>query len=67
MNCAGKPIDILRNINELAGFDPDEEIDLYEVCFFMLFYSSGNSVFHRSLYGNEFISFVKFIIVKCVF
>ncbi|XP_017258034.1 ubiquitin C-terminal hydrolase 13 isoform X2 [Daucus carota subsp. sativus] len=30
VNCAGKPIDILRNINELAGFDPDEEIDLYE-------------------------------------
>lgn len=28
----GKPVDILKKLNELAGFDPDEEIELYEVC-----------------------------------
>ncbi|KAK1402025.1 hypothetical protein POM88_001630 [Heracleum sosnowskyi] len=30
VNCTGKPIEIVRNLNELAGFDPDEEIELYE-------------------------------------
>ncbi|XP_074327525.1 uncharacterized protein LOC141665441 isoform X1 [Apium graveolens] len=30
VNCTGKPIEIVRNINELAGFDPDEQIELYE-------------------------------------
>lgn len=28
----GKPVDILKKLNELAGFDSDEEIELYEVC-----------------------------------
>ncbi|KAI7992799.1 Ubiquitin carboxyl-terminal hydrolase 12 [Camellia lanceoleosa] len=27
---SGKPIDILTKINEMAGFAPDEEIDIYE-------------------------------------
>lgn len=27
----GKPVEILAKLNEMAGFDPDEEIDLYEV------------------------------------
>lgn len=31
----GKPVDILKRLNELAGFDSDEEIELYEVCFFI--------------------------------
>ncbi|KAJ4720519.1 Ubiquitin carboxyl-terminal hydrolase 12 [Melia azedarach] len=26
----GKPVEILAKLNEMAGFDPDEEIDLYE-------------------------------------
>ncbi|GKV35061.1 hypothetical protein SLEP1_g43379 [Rubroshorea leprosula] len=26
----GKPIEILSRLNEMAGYDPDEEIDLYE-------------------------------------
>jgi hypothetical protein len=26
-----KPVDILKKLNEMAGFDPDEEIDLFEV------------------------------------
>ncbi|KAL8095028.1 hypothetical protein AgCh_036497 [Apium graveolens] len=30
VNCTGTPTDFIRNMNELAGFDPDEEIDLYE-------------------------------------
>ena len=28
----GKPTEILTNLNEMAGYAPDEEIDLYEVC-----------------------------------
>lgn len=27
---SGKPIDIIKNLNEMAGFAPDEEIELYE-------------------------------------
>ncbi|XP_074327537.1 ubiquitin C-terminal hydrolase 13-like isoform X3 [Apium graveolens] len=34
VNCTGKPIEIVRNINELAGFDPDEQIELYEEVYF---------------------------------
>jgi ubiquitin carboxyl-terminal hydrolase 7 len=26
----GKPSDILRKLNEMAGFTPEEEIELYE-------------------------------------
>jgi ubiquitin carboxyl-terminal hydrolase 7 len=26
----GKPSDILRKLNEMAGFAPEEEIELYE-------------------------------------
>jgi ubiquitin carboxyl-terminal hydrolase 7 len=26
-----KPVDILMKLNEMAGFAPDEEIDLFEV------------------------------------
>jgi hypothetical protein len=28
----GKPAEILSKLNELAGYAPDVEIDLYEVC-----------------------------------
>ncbi|RHN57691.1 putative ubiquitinyl hydrolase 1 [Medicago truncatula] len=30
VNCTGKPSEILTSLNNLAGFDPDEEIELYE-------------------------------------
>ena len=33
MKSSGKPIEILTKLNEMAGFDPDEELDLFEVCF----------------------------------
>ena len=33
MKSSAKPADILSKLNEMAGFAPDEEIDLYEVCF----------------------------------
>ena len=29
---SGKPIEILEKLNQMAGFAPDEEIELYEVC-----------------------------------
>ena len=29
----GKPIEILTKLNQMAGFDADEEIELFEVCF----------------------------------
>lgn len=32
MKSTGKPAEILSKLNELAGYAPDEEIDLYEVC-----------------------------------
>ncbi|XVF23350.1 hypothetical protein REPUB_Repub13aG0030900 [Reevesia pubescens] len=30
---SGKPIEILSKLNKMVGYAPDEEIDLYEVCF----------------------------------
>lgn len=27
----GKPVEVLTKLNELAGFSPDEEIELFEV------------------------------------
>lgn len=32
MKSSGKPIEILTKLNELAGFAPDQEIELFEVC-----------------------------------
>lgn len=31
MKATGKPIEILAKLNEMAGFAPDEEIELFEV------------------------------------
>lgn len=33
---SGKPLEILPKLNELAGFSPDEEIELFEVIFFLI-------------------------------
>jgi len=38
VNCTDKPSEILTSLNKLAGYDPDEEIELYEVCLFCLIY-----------------------------
>jgi hypothetical protein len=38
VNCTGKPLEILTKLKKLAGYDPDEEIELYEVGFCLLFY-----------------------------
>ena len=37
MKSSGKPIEILTKLNEMAGFAPDEEIELYEVLFLSSF------------------------------
>lgn len=34
----GKPSEILTRLNEMAGYDPDEEIGLYEVGLYYLVY-----------------------------
>lgn len=34
----GKPLEILKKLNEMAGFDANEEIELYEVLFMMPVY-----------------------------
>ena len=31
---SSKPMDITGKLNEMAGFAPDEEIELFEVCCF---------------------------------
>lgn len=31
MKANGKPVEILTKLNELAGFSPDEEVELFEV------------------------------------
>ena len=31
MKCTGKPLEILARLNEMAGYDPEEDIALYEV------------------------------------
>ena len=31
MKGSGKPLEILTKLNEMAGFAPDQEIELYEV------------------------------------
>lgn len=33
MKALGKPTEILSKLTEMAGFPPNEEIELYEVCF----------------------------------
>ena len=33
MKNTGKPLEIITKLNEMAGYTPDEEIQLYEVCF----------------------------------
>jgi len=38
VNCTDKPSEILTSLNKLAGYDPDEEIELYEVGLFCLIY-----------------------------
>lgn len=35
VKAAGKPREILERLNEMAGFSPNQEIDLYEVGFFL--------------------------------
>jgi hypothetical protein len=37
---AGKAVEVLTKLNEMAGYAPDEDIELYEVCSlsFLLFY-----------------------------
>jgi len=40
VNCNGKPSEILTKLNKLAGYGPDEEIELYEVGLGFLIYSS---------------------------
>ena len=32
MKSTGKPVEILSKLNEMVGYAPDEEIELYEVC-----------------------------------
>lgn len=32
----GKPTEILTKLNEMAGFPPNEEIELYEVCYLLI-------------------------------
>jgi hypothetical protein len=31
VKCTGKPSEILARLNEMAGYDPEEDIVLYEV------------------------------------
>jgi len=31
VKCTGKPLEILTRLNEMAGYDPEEDIALYEV------------------------------------
>lgn len=37
MKGTGKPIEILEKLNQMAGFAPDEEIELYEAGFVSTF------------------------------
>ena len=32
MKSTTKPVEILDKLNKMAGFDPDQEIELFEVC-----------------------------------
>jgi hypothetical protein len=38
VNCTGEPSEILTKLNKLAGYDSDEEIELYEVGLCYLIY-----------------------------
>lgn len=40
LKSSSKPIEILGKLNQMAGFDPDEEIELYEVCTSLAFFFS---------------------------
>lgn len=37
MKSTGKPVEILSKLNEMVGYAPDEEIELYEVLFLSSF------------------------------
>jgi hypothetical protein len=45
VNRAGKPSKILTKLNKLAGYDPDEEINLYEVGLCYLIYDPGTTYY----------------------
>jgi len=42
----GKPLEILTKLNKMAGYDPEEEIGLYEVCLScrLIFYQLLNTM-----------------------
>lgn len=37
MKALGKPSEILGKLNEMAGFSPDQEIELYEASLYFCF------------------------------
>lgn len=35
---SGKPVEVLMKLNAMAGYAPEEDIELYEVCFLSIFF-----------------------------
>jgi hypothetical protein len=69
----GKPTDILEKLNEMAGFAPNEEIQLFEVGFFMshsmlqiiVLINYLDFILLYLLYDNLFIYFGSFFGGSC--
>lgn len=40
MKNSSKPIEILAKLNQMAGFASEEEIELYEVCLYQVYFVS---------------------------
>ena len=54
VKCSGKPSEILTKLNELAGFAPEEEIEIFEVCI----------PFRHIMVCNNFVSVRYFVMLN---
>ncbi|KAI3856931.1 hypothetical protein MKX03_012339 [Papaver bracteatum] len=60
VNCNGKPLEILQKLKEMAGFSPDDEIELYEELEFELYKIDKNLTFQANQFGDgDIICFQK--------
>lgn len=59
---SGKPAEILTKLNEMAGFDADEEIELYEVCFSSYLYVN---LVRLKLHLRHFCSIHRNVLIMC--
>jgi hypothetical protein len=60
VNCTGKPLEILTKLKKLAGYDPDEEIELYEVGLCHLLYCNEEQLHYLFTFVIKLVVSTKF-------